>query len=400
MLDVRTFLVVLSSSDLLMAFLIFAYWTGHRRDRVLRQFFISKCLFAFTWIFYLFVRNSDKVSILWMVNTLLFIGAYLEITAFLKLIHCYRRLMRRLYLLLLGAGLATFLWILRMDQQSDILLAYFSAGFGSFVVAPAFYLRKKRKDSPLIRVMSFFFLIIVVCSGTIACLDVLRNMSLIALRPEWMRVISLFGIYLGFFLSNTGFIMIQNEMVALKLTRQATIDYLTQALNRRAFFERTVKHLQRCKRTHAPLSFLLFDIDNFKAVNDTYGHEIGDLVLKDLANRIYSLISGEMIFSRFGGDEFCLLLPGADEAMSGIFAEKMRETVSHAIIRMENGTLSYSISIGLLTLMPDAETTIESLYVSCDAALYEAKRNGKNKVFRGHYEAAATLDDALIELKE
>ncbi|MFT8363699.1 MAG: GGDEF domain-containing protein [Sporolactobacillus sp.] len=389
MLDVRTFLVVLSSSDLLTAVLIFSYWISHRRDHALRYFFLSKCIFALTWFFIFLERMNISITVLIAANMLLYFAIYLEITSLLRLIHCYRRFTRDIYLLLLAGGILGSFIFYGKYNQIDALFIYFAAGLGIFIVIPAVYMHLKRKESPLIRVMSFLFFCNIALSVAIPFVNILRMLSLLPISEDWMQIIALFGIYLVFFLSNIGFIMINNEIIALKLTRQATIDDLTQALNRRAFFEQTGKWIEKHRRNHAPLSFLLFDIDNFKSVNDTYGHEVGDLVLRDLSSRIYVLLRGSMIFGRFGGDEFCLLMPGADEANSAQFAEKMRAAIADASVRLPEGRLSYSISVGLLTLHPDSRTTVESLYVSCDAALYAAKKNGKNTVYRGQHEAAA-----------
>jgi diguanylate cyclase (GGDEF)-like protein len=140
---------------------------------------------------------------------------------------------------------------------------------------------------------------------------------------------------------------------------------------------------------------LLFDIDRFKNVNDTYGHTAGDQVLLDITARVKRLLGENDLFVRYGGDEFGLLLPGVDEAASDAIAELIIEAPAGA----ENRGLPapYTISIGVLTVVPDPHTQLKTLYAACDQALYSAKHSGRNGAVRSpaaDAHAAAPRDGA------
>ncbi|GAY76537.1 hypothetical protein NBRC111894_2091 [Sporolactobacillus inulinus] len=130
---------------------------------------------------------------------------------------------------------------------------------------------------------------------------------------------------------------------------------------------------------------MLFDVDKFKLINDTFGHDVGDRVLRSLSRRIFGRLDAQHLFARFGGDEFAILMPGYDEQQSEGAAEGIRAEIAASEIHLPDQSLTYTISIGLLTLIPDTYTDTERLYISCDNALYGAKKNGKNSICRGHY---------------
>lgn len=396
MTDLQTFRLLLGCSDFLTALLICAYWSEHRKDRTLGVFFFSKCLLALSWTMLFFEHDHMSAFLLLVINLCCYIGIAMEISAFLRLIHRYNRITRWIYIYLIFIGFCGCLFILLFDNHESVRIAFFAFGVGIFAILPAYQMIRKRVYSRLTHLMGYLFFIVVFASGVIMLLSILKYFSILSLSSGLLQFFSFMGIYLVFFLSNTGFIMIKNELTGKELTRQANHDDLTKALNRRAFYEEAALYLRSNARKFSTLSFLIFDIDNFKGVNDQYGHEAGDRVLQDLANRIYLLIKRRMIFGRFGGDEFCLFMPNQDEMDSSQFAEHLRQAVSAARVPLKDNVITYSISIGLLTILVNDQTTVESLYVSCDTALYEAKKNGKNKVCRGQYEAAAAKQDKSL----
>ncbi|MFN7065107.1 MAG: diguanylate cyclase [Aquificaceae bacterium] len=155
--------------------------------------------------------------------------------------------------------------------------------------------------------------------------------------------------------------------------RLATTDPLTGIYNRRMLFENLMRFIQEAERYKETFSLLLFDIDNFKLVNDTYGHLIGDMVLENLANCVKSIIRKSDIFGRYGGEEFLLILPKTKRPFD--VGEKIRSFVEG--LRLENG-LKITVSIGG-TVYKEGDTA-DSIIQRADKALYRAKRLGKNRV--------------------
>lgn len=158
--------------------------------------------------------------------------------------------------------------------------------------------------------------------------------------------------------------------------RQASTDHLTGIMNRRRFTEFLDREMARRQRQAEPLSLIMFDIDHFKRVNDEYGHEIGDLVLKEMAQLVGSAVRRTDILARWGGEEFVILLPGTTgEAATG-FAEKLRAGIaSHDFPQIGRATASFGVaSLG------EKETDGATLIKHADQAMYTAKQDGRNRV--------------------
>ncbi len=168
------------------------------------------------------------------------------------------------------------------------------------------------------------------------------------------------------------------ELLAVnkKLEEMAHVDALTGAYNRRYFYEISKKLLSFTKREKTPLSIAMIDIDKFKDVNDTYGHDIGDEVLKVLVSEIKENIRESDVFVRYGGEEFVLLLPNTDLEHALVITQKLRTIIEST--RKVDG-LKFTISIGVAAYI-DLKDDIESLVKKSDKALYEAKNSGRNRV--------------------
>lgn len=165
----------------------------------------------------------------------------------------------------------------------------------------------------------------------------------------------------------------------IKLQEQAHKDPLTNLYNRRHFGEIIGSLFSMSKRGNNPLSILIIDIDNFKSINDNYGHQIGDLVIKSLANIFINSIRKSDIAIRYGGEEFLLLLTNTNSNNAQIIAEKLRNSVENTILKTkESIDLKFTISLGLATVKKN-DSTIDIAIESADKALYIAKRSGKNQ---------------------
>lgn len=158
----------------------------------------------------------------------------------------------------------------------------------------------------------------------------------------------------------------------------ATQDALTGCLNRRAFFERFETLWNEAKKQDMPLACLMIDNDHFKSVNDTYGHHIGDEVLRRVARVIRDLHQDNRLVCRYGGEEFCVVLPKCDLDAAVMEAEKTREAIGEIWLE-EVPELRLSASLGVSELCFDAPTPQE-LIIQADACLYVAKRGGRNQV--------------------
>jgi two-component system cell cycle response regulator len=164
-----------------------------------------------------------------------------------------------------------------------------------------------------------------------------------------------------------------------EIYRLTTIDGLTQIYNKRYFLESLEREIARSNRYRRDMSLVMFDIDHFKKINDTFGHLAGDQVLKTLALTIKSKIRREDLFARYGGEEFAIVLPEIDGYNAHQFAEKVRRIVEATDFRFEGTKIDVTISMGVATL--DADTAdAAALIKRADERLYEAKKAGRNCV--------------------
>jgi diguanylate cyclase (GGDEF)-like protein len=139
------------------------------------------------------------------------------------------------------------------------------------------------------------------------------------------------------------------------------------------------EELERTKRYGDPLSLMVLDIDHFTTLNDTYGHELGDEVLRSFAKCCLSHLRSIDHFARFGGDEFFALLIQSDQDEAEEIAERLRASVETMEIPIDGGKLNTSVSIGLITTADD-KYSVEELIKRADKALYQAKHRGRNQV--------------------
>ena len=169
------------------------------------------------------------------------------------------------------------------------------------------------------------------------------------------------------------------EELQNKLQEQAHRDPMTNLYNRRYFHEVSSSIFQIVQRDDHHISLIMIDIDNFKRINDTYGHAVGDEVIKKLASLLERNVRKSDIVSRFGGEEFVILLPSTDLKGAQKIASKIREAVEEILIVADESVIRFTISLGLADIR-SSDQNIEAILNRADKALYKAKESGKNRV--------------------
>jgi diguanylate cyclase (GGDEF)-like protein len=157
-------------------------------------------------------------------------------------------------------------------------------------------------------------------------------------------------------------------------TELSRTDPLTGILNRRAFYEAVSTELKWIDRTHKPLTVVFLDVDNFKVVNDTFGHLTGDKLLLRVAQRIKLQLRGTDSVSRLGGDEYALLLPDTDETAAGIVIPRLQKAL---VGEMAAAKWPVTFSMGILTCSTAPTSAQDTIHLA-DQLMYKAKRSGKN----------------------
>lgn len=170
------------------------------------------------------------------------------------------------------------------------------------------------------------------------------------------------------------------QQLASKLAIQATVDPLTNIYNRRAFDDLGQKRVLHAQRSQTPISIIIMDIDLFKNVNDNFGHQAGDSVLKEFTLRLQNSLREYDMLARYGGEEFVLLLPDTNNSTAMIIAEKLRVKIASPVFCLEKTVeLNVTASFGVATIK-GSQIDWQQLISFADTALYQAKESGRNRV--------------------
>lgn len=210
--------------------------------------------------------------------------------------------------------------------------------------------------------------------------------------PE-ARTMELSLMFLSFFVFRFtfmfGFILLIEGRQREAVTRLATLDPLTEAYNRRTFIELGERELRRCQRNGRSVALLSFDLDHFKRINDTHGHQAGDEVLCHVKRVVEECLRSGDLFARYGGEEFVVLMPETGTAGALKLAERLRMAIAEKTV---NGlTVTASIGVASASIVDD-ECTLYRLLAEADQAMYAAKAAGRNRVLSAETpEAASTL---------
>ena len=172
---------------------------------------------------------------------------------------------------------------------------------------------------------------------------------------------------------------LEETEASLRAIRElATHDALTGVLNRAAILEVLRRELARCGRDGSAPSLAIADVDHFKSVNDTYGHPVGDEVLREIIRRLRAQVRPYDSIGRYGGEEFLVVAPNCSPTHALTLAERLRTSVANQLIKTDAGMIPITLSLGVVT--GKCQLSVDALFELADEALYRAKHNGRNRV--------------------
>lgn len=191
------------------------------------------------------------------------------------------------------------------------------------------------------------------------------------MKTEDLSFLGILGNQLG--------VLIENSRLFEKVEKFSITDGLTGLYNHRYFYERITEEMTRADRMNSKLSVLICDIDHFKKFNDKYGHQAGDQVLRTVSDIIKKCIRSIDIAARYGGEEMCVILPGADRESSKMIARRIHTGIRNAHMKIGKKSVGVTVSVGVATFKDDSGEK-QDLIRKADKALYWAKEHGRNKV--------------------
>jgi diguanylate cyclase (GGDEF)-like protein len=251
-------------------------------------------------------------------------------------------------------------------------VGFFSIVMGAIYVAQMrFMLRHGGRNFP-VRLVEVVLALHMVVLATRLISILTGNAGADLMEPSLFQTLYIGAYVITVLMLSIGAVLMATDRLRTELEHLATHDSLTQSLNRRALLQRCEDELERAQRYGNGPSIMMLDLDNFKAVNDTRGHQHGDAVLVHFAERTRQVLRRADRLGRYGGEEFLVLLPGADTAAALGVAQRIHATLTagHA--------LDCQVSIGL-TSWTGSHETLDAMLSRADAALYRAKHEGRNR---------------------
>lgn len=378
-LDVTTAFISIVAGQIFTIVLITAYRHGQNRDRAVNTFYLAKWLQAIGWGIAIFKGIMPLNITVSLANTALFIGATLEAIALMRAIDAYNQKTRKLYIVLTGCCILIFHAAILFANSEENRIAIASMNTGLLLILPSIRMLEGKKSSMLMKLMGVMYIIIAIGAVMRAVLAWFTSESLSLYEPSLYQAISFLSLYILMFLGNIGFVLLSKEKADQELLHIASFDDLTGIWNRRTFMNAAEQAITNCYNKAKPVSMILMDIDHYKMINDTYGHDVGDAVLQEYSKHVQSVLRVGDLIGRYGGDEFAVLLPDTDEKQAQEVAEAIRMTMNHSNMNLP---MKITLSLGITTSNVAEGHFLPSLMKQSDIALYRAKHRGRNQAAR------------------
>lgn len=381
--DIQTMIYLFIFGNLFIALLITAYRFHSHKDIATTMFIQSKWLQVLYWCSILIWDYVPHFLSIPLSNALILGGGCLEIISLLMMMGMMGRKVKLYYLAITVCSTISFCIIAVFFNHSSLRIASASLWVIMFVIYPAHYLTTNKDGSPLQRMLGLLYYCFAAIMLVRTAVALIGETEMNVFTANLAQHLYYLGMYLLLTLGTAGFILLSNESSYETLKRIATYDEMTGILSRRAFIVEAHLKLARAAKKMDYVTLLLMDLDHFKKVNDTYGHDAGDRVLKAFALTTQSQLGNGDLFGRVGGEEFAVLFCGLDEESSEHKAEILRKAVMNSF--QQEIPIRYTVSIGMITVLPTSNTPLDALYKLTDKALYRAKQEGRNRVVRAKW---------------
>jgi diguanylate cyclase (GGDEF)-like protein len=372
-IDIQTFMLALGVGNIAFALLMACYMHGAARSLALRDWMwarlacgLGECAW---WIAPRTGSHAFEVLALlvWVGGVLLEVAAYCRFFGF--------RQLRRVMPVPIGIAIVTIACALLAGASRPQMTAAVAGLIAVYTFNAAMILLNPRKKRTLLeRIIGVND---VLYALAITLWVVLEKGSFNGSDITPVGALAYLTSYLLMIVTGFGFLLMCKQRDDVQMQRMATIDSLTEALNRRAFFERAESARQLALRLRKPIALLMLDLDHFKQLNDGFGHACGDRALRIFADTARGVLREPDLLGRLGGEEFALALPGTPLEGALQAAERLRVALTEAVIDCAP-TYRMSASIGVVMVEPNEELT--AALARADHALYAAKTGGRNRI--------------------
>jgi diguanylate cyclase (GGDEF)-like protein len=377
-MDIKTMLFALALGNLSLCAALFFHEYEQKKSLTLSTWALAKQLQAAAWLL-LYFGGSGVVPDLITIPVgyaILFTGVAVEGGALWEAVD--RPGWRRFTIPCLVLAVLLFLGSYLFDEGGVRIVAG-SLLLGGFYMSSVAALASNWPSATMLRRF------LVVSMGLLALMVAVRGV-LVLLTPEgwgWVsntlvQVLTSTAFYLLMLLNGFGYLLLSREQLQNELTRIAVIDPLTNVHNRRGFFNVLAPWMSLARRPGLPTALVLLDLDQFKRVNDSYGHPAGDTVLRAVVDVCKHQLRDSDQLGRLVGVQFALLLPRTSLPDAALVAERIRAAIEATPVKSERAMISMTVSIGVTTIRADDSTI--SLFKRADEALETAKVQGRNRV--------------------
>jgi len=386
-MDIKTLILALALGNLSLCAALFFFEYESRKSLTMSTWAVAKQLQTAAWLL-LYFRGaiSDLLTIL-LGNGLLFAGMALDASALWKA--AGRPVWRRYLMPALVAAETLFVVCYGLEIPADLRVALSSLLVAGFFGAGAVALARAWRGASMLR--RYLLVSMLALTAALAA----RGVLAVALPEGWswigadlIRMLAMAALYLMMLTNAFGYLLLSRERLQAELARLEVVDPLTDVPNRRGFYQALTPWMALARRPGMPTSLIILNLDHFKRVNDSYGHPVGDAVLKTMVDVCKKQLRDSDLMGRLGGAEFAVQLPRTSLEDALMVAERIRNAVAALPVKTERAVINLTASLGVTTIR--AEDSTVSLFKRADEALQQAKREGRDRVVEAR--AASMLD--------
>lgn len=371
------FLTFLGNLVMVLLLVIFAKTTGS--EGLIRYYIYGKILQTLGAVLALFRGLVPVDFSIIMGNSFIFLGIALEIYCIVHVGKVPPKSIAKRWICVVAGIILGFTLLYWSGANMAVRVFFCAMILAAYSLAAAAGLFFRRDATNLQKILALFFLILAVYQ-VIRALDALpRGESYTLFTASSLQTLSFVSIYVHMLVSTMAYLLMSREIIDIKLKEAATKDYLTGIYNRRQFMQLAERLFSQMIRQQKTVAIFMIDFDYFKAINDTYGHAVGDSVLVHFSRETQANIRREDLFGRYGGEEFIIFSPATTAEATLSLGRKIKVLIE---LSSSNDPVipKYTVSIGMATMVPQTPADMDKLIKQADQALLQAKRNGRNQI--------------------